>query len=677
MVKLQAVIGSVVAVFIFSTKAFSAEAQKTSPDYAFFVGSELPKEKWQNDACDFLVKVAQQVDPDAEAAKCTRKVSVSKFLEKTRNKQSYIFDHSVKTNIFLWQDLAGESHVYISNTLRKDDTEFKHAEWNINTTDKNKWRDALSKLAANAILYQKNVRKIKEFVLINGLTESEKVAFRNDQFVDAKTGGELDFDTAYEMYKGESQIRNRNYLAASLEIALVLGAGVTWYYSNVELNSIDWDYSVERSLKSRFASLEAYRFDDNDNAINRKHLNAGAAYYVIGRINGFSRLESFLMGFASSAFWEYFVEFREVVSINDQILTPVGGYVLGEALYQVGSTFVKQYSKYGRHALISIFGGGSEADQWFKKNMSRSKADMRLYGFDPKVFTYMHAGIKSDKVRAADGTTQDTLKYYVDSEIIDIPLFNEPGKVRRLEMDSTYTKLLVESSIGDGALSELKILAQTAWAAYYEKDMSKDADGNLRGYNILITPMSGLDVSTSKQMGVDGSVTYNDMVATVNVVGAKMNLVGRMKGVTFRAEMAVMGDFAMVTSFALKEYKKTNDISGAPSVVKEQGYYYGNGMTGVFGLSASYSWLEVGGGLKNNSYSSINERPRDMETVTKNLEISDQRLEQELYVKFHLSKDLKIKCGVSRLVRSGTVDDFVRKDEAEYRESCSLGYRFF
>lgn len=231
--------------------------------------------------------------------------------------------------------------------------------------------------------------------------------------------------------------------------------------------------------------------------------------------------------------------------------------------------------------------------------------------------------------------------------------------------------------MGESALSELKMIAQTAWMAYYDKKLTEDAKGDLQGYNILITPMSGIDIRTAKEQLPTGDVAYKDMVASVNVFGAKMNLVGRIHGITFRAEMAVMGDFAMVTSFALKEYKKTNDISGAPSVVKDQGYYYGSGMTGIFGLSANYDRFEVGANVKSDAFSSINERARDMETVTKNLDMTDQRNEQELYVRLHIKKNLKVKCGVARSTRSGTVDDFIRTDEVEYRENCSVGYSFF
>ncbi|GGF96734.1 MULTISPECIES: DUF3943 domain-containing protein [Cysteiniphilum] len=62
------------------------------------------------------------------------------------------------------------------------------------------------------------------------------------------------------------------------------------------------------------------------------HPYAGAIYYMAARDSGFGEFESFLYSaFISTFFWEYGVEaFAEVPSIQDLIVTPVGGWLLGE-----------------------------------------------------------------------------------------------------------------------------------------------------------------------------------------------------------------------------------------------------------------------------------------------------------------------------------------------------------
>lgn len=67
------------------------------------------------------------------------------------------------------------------------------------------------------------------------------------------------------------------------------------------------------------------------------HPYAGAVYYMGARSIGFNRLGSFLYCTAiSTIFWEYGIEaFMEKPSIQDLILTPLSGVILGEVFYKL------------------------------------------------------------------------------------------------------------------------------------------------------------------------------------------------------------------------------------------------------------------------------------------------------------------------------------------------------
>jgi hypothetical protein len=78
-------------------------------------------------------------------------------------------------------------------------------------------------------------------------------------------------------------------------------------------------------------------YDKDDGYFNYiAHPAAGAAYYTLSRHNGKTPLESFGYAFAMSTFfWEYgFEAFAEIPSIQDLIITPVVGAILGEVAYQ-------------------------------------------------------------------------------------------------------------------------------------------------------------------------------------------------------------------------------------------------------------------------------------------------------------------------------------------------------
>ncbi len=97
-----------------------------------------------------------------------------------------------------------------------------------------------------------------------------------------------------------------------------------------------WERFNAGELADEYVSnvTEGPEIEDNKWYINWiGHPYSGAAYYVVARHAGFSRGESFAYSaFMSTFFWEYGVEaVSEVPSIQDLIITPTFGALLGEA----------------------------------------------------------------------------------------------------------------------------------------------------------------------------------------------------------------------------------------------------------------------------------------------------------------------------------------------------------
>jgi hypothetical protein len=88
--------------------------------------------------------------------------------------------------------------------------------------------------------------------------------------------------------------------------------------------------------------------DEDDWAINYiGHPLSGAFYYTMVRHQGFSALESAAFSFCMSTFfWEYGLEaFAEVPSIQDLILTPLIGSIIGEVFYSWGNAIERNNGK--------------------------------------------------------------------------------------------------------------------------------------------------------------------------------------------------------------------------------------------------------------------------------------------------------------------------------------------
>lgn len=139
--------------------------------------------------------------------------------------------------------------------------------------------------------------------------------------------------------------------------AILMGAGVTTMcvLEALPSESTAWNRHANTTIPlfRRWVNhVKAGPVWDGDNAIFNYvlHPYAGAAYYMGARGLGFNCLGSFLYSFCiSTFFWEYgFEAFNEIPSVQDLIITPVVGSLLGEAFYLVKRHIVRNnYSLWG------------------------------------------------------------------------------------------------------------------------------------------------------------------------------------------------------------------------------------------------------------------------------------------------------------------------------------------
>ena len=97
----------------------------------------------------------------------------------------------------------------------------------------------------------------------------------------------------------------------------------------------DWLADAGRNITRAFTTAPV--MDEDDWQFNYiGHPFAGALYYNTIRSQNATWFQSFLFSTAQSFIWEYVVEgIAEQPSIQDLIVTPVGGTILGEAFHQL------------------------------------------------------------------------------------------------------------------------------------------------------------------------------------------------------------------------------------------------------------------------------------------------------------------------------------------------------
>ncbi|MDD0853323.1 DUF3943 domain-containing protein [Halobacteriovorax sp. GB3] len=116
----------------------------------------------------------------------------------------------------------------------------------------------------------------------------------------------------------------------------VLGAGMIGFLYLLPESVTNWDKDEMNNLGNKYKeNIKEGPVQDKDHwAINYiGHSYSGAIYYVVARHAGLNQMQSF--GYSvlmSTFFWEYGLEaFAEVPSIQDLLITPILGSLLGEA----------------------------------------------------------------------------------------------------------------------------------------------------------------------------------------------------------------------------------------------------------------------------------------------------------------------------------------------------------
>ncbi|WP_348825521.1 DUF3943 domain-containing protein [Flavobacterium aestuarii] len=146
----------------------------------------------------------------------------------------------------------------------------------------------------------------------------------------------------------------RDYRKLGYNTAIVFGTTIVAYGILWSLPESFTQWDKEEMRKNGIGAkwkenVKAGPVIDEDNFFLNyvMHPYFGGVYYMTARSNGFNIFESFTYSaLMSTFFWEYGVEaFAEVPSVQDLIVTPVLGSVVGEGFFYAKKTILKNNSK--------------------------------------------------------------------------------------------------------------------------------------------------------------------------------------------------------------------------------------------------------------------------------------------------------------------------------------------
>jgi len=469
---------------------------------------------------------------------------------------------------------------------------------------------------------------------------------------------------------------------AVLEYFALMGYSQTKYWLTYGRWIEDWHYELKwKDQSRRFLTFEAWKFDSNNFILNWTHGMAGALYFNFARSNHLNKWESLLFGMASSLYWEYIAEWRNVISINDNIMTTLGGFALGEAWYQLG---IYLDSQFGDFNLLTFLNPILKLNRWIDRKNQIDPPSYTLPGWHEIRF-FMGA---RDLKGGSDGWSRAQIKGGFHAQLILSPEYGKTGKINRRSGKTLFSEVYADISGNDFKYKEFNLAAKVVYLGYFEQDI----DLLQRGYSYFVglgsafsvfkkRPTAFYDGGTVKvkrdfDLRLDESRDFRDKLAAVHILGPVFDYTAFSSPWKIRLGMDAFLDFGLVNAFALNEYSENNDILGIKTTLFYYGYYQALGASLSSRLTVNCRNLEFKSVVLYQFYDSIEGADRFQDELSNDFSLSDSRLRYFLSLGYFVPVlSIELLVSYEGIDRRGTIRE-IRTKELESRLFMGLSYKF-
>ncbi len=496
--------------------------------------------------------------------------------------------------------------------------------------------------------------------------------------------------------KTQSNIQPKKVKSKRFGRALLFTMGITLidsirYWATYAKWIEDWQFKLRwEDQKTRFFSFKANKFDSNPFRTNWTHALSGAVYYNFARYYRLKVLESLLFELGFSLWWEYITEWREVISVNDNFFSGLGGLPIGEPLFQIGNYFNNKRGTFNKivgflyNPVITVndlLGGRKWRKKFAEPNFS--KPDIDLYFSHKKVF------FKGD-------THQDSNLFHIglETRLNTIPGYGVPGTNNRFIKDILFSEVCFNLAFKANRVEEYSFFTKVVLFGHFSQNITQDSSKNLKGYSLFWGAGSAFDLFKKRAIAYYDKGEYHydftagekapqpteftDKFAIINLIGPVFDLSvysGRFK---FNVSLDAYIDFALVNAMALNEYSMEHDLfePKMKTTLSHYGYYYAFGLTLSSKGSVRYRNFEIRGKFKYQYYDSIEGLDRFQGNVKDDCNVTDFRLMYKVSLAYSFSNSpVKIVFACEGIDRKGTLKDITHR-ESETRLYTQLNLSF-
>jgi len=455
----------------------------------------------------------------------------------------------------------------------------------------------------------------------------------------------------------------------------------------------DWQFQLNWEDQSeRFFTLKANRFDSNPFKTNWTHGLGGAIHYNTARYHGLTVIESLLFATTFSLAWEYLTEWREVISINDNFFSGIGGLPIGEPLYQLGKYLL------GRKGTISHIAGYILNPVFALNDILGGKKWRSHFSEDYFSYPTFYLKISNENIdnNYSDGIRTNRFHFYAESEFKKIPGFGIPSvEETNLSLNSTfYSSIKFGISLGSIGIQEYTFDTKVIYLGYFHQRLNKNPAGLLKGYSFYIGASSAFglfkkraleyyDISEYHYDFTGGEepvqpLNFTDKLAIINLIGPSTHI--SLYSSPFKLEITADAyfDFGLINSLALNKYSQNNNIfkTRMKTTLSYYGYYYAFGYTLNLNTKLKLGNIFFTGGAKYQKYGSIQGLDRFEDKVQDDSKIIDSRSIFSSSIGYKIPRtNLVISILFERRNRRGSLHDITVK-ASETRILSSIGFLF-
>lgn len=421
--------------------------------------------------------------------------------------------------------------------------------------------------------------------------------------------------------------RAPHHVRSLVEMGAGLALGATGYWILMDRNIADWD---NPSPESRFDG-EAWILDNNSLAVNfLGHPLSGGLSYSMARANHQSVAGAFGYSFLTSFLWEFLLEFKEKVSVNDTIVTPGTGVPLGEFFFKLG---LYLDTRAGSSASLDVarwlLGTGVALDRSLDGRPPPRVVSRDNLGFSRAIWHEFSVRYGAQWVETPSEPDYARYGLGFSGRLVTLPGYLRPGRggtgFYRAEV-SDFSLALEASRHGAG----LFVTADTLLAGYHAQAMYRAPRevrgeaatfGSSLGFVFLRSSANRYRSFEQAEAQPDPRLSYHtphsrEQYAAFHLPGLGIDLRSQRGGCRFELSGRVQPSFAGLGAAAFYDWAAANLDEKGKHILHRQGYFYGWGGAASARASLALGALRAGFDVMYGHYLSQQGLDRHIERIT-------------------------------------------------------------